>query len=174
MRSLEICCKDKRLKKILLIHDRDGIKQGYDNRKDLSTAIGDVAYKYREFLQKLEEEGLLENDYITFKKVDSHKVNDKQDEEGKEQYRVDDEEKYPHAVYNDLVDILAKAETGIGIKRRENFNVFRAIPDEFKGFPDTADADKRRKHAGLARELVESVLEKYDGKFRPIFKNQTD
>ncbi len=174
MRSLEICCKDRRLKKILLTYDRDGIKQGYDNRKDLSTAKGDVAYKYREFLQKLEEEGFLKDDDITFKKVDSHDVKDKQNEGEKEQYRVDNKEKYPHAVYNDLVDILAKAETGIAIKRQEDFNVFRAIPDEFKGFPATADADKRRKHAGHARELVKNVLEKYDGKFWPKFKNQTN
>lgn len=174
MRSLEICCKDRRLKKILLIYDRDGIKQGYDNRKDLITAKGDVAYKYREFLQKLEEKGLLKDDGITFKKIDSHEVKDKQDEDEKEQYRVENKEKYPHAVYNDLVDILAKAETGIAIKRQEDFNVFRAIPEEFKGFPATEDAEKKRKHAGHARELVKNVLEKYDGKFRPKFKNQTD
>lgn len=169
MRSLEICCKDRRLKKILLIYDRDGIKQGYDNRKDLSTASGDAAYIYREFLQKLEEEGFLKDNDITFKKVDSHEVKDKQDEDEKEQYRVDNKEKYPHGVYNDLVDILAKAETGIAIKRQEDFNVFRAIPDEFKGFPATADADKRRENAGHARELVEIVLEKSDGIFRPKF-----
>lgn len=167
MRSLEICCKDKRLKKILLIYDRDGIKQGYDNRNDLSTAQGDVAYKYRKFLQELEEEGFLKGDSITFQKVDSHDVKDNPDE--KEQYRVDNKEKYPHAVYNDLVDILAKAETGIAIKRQEDFNLFRAIPEAFKGFPATDDADKRRKHAGIARELIENVLEKYDGFFRPKF-----
>ena len=174
MRSLEICCKERKLKNILLIYDRDGVKQGYDNRKDLNTAVGDAAYKYREFLQKLEEDGFLKDDGITFKKIDSHEVKDKQDEDEKEQYRVANKEKYPHAIYNDLVDILAKAETGIGIKRKQDFNVFRAIPDEFKGFPATAEADKRRKNAGHARNLVKYVVEKYDGKFRPIFRNQTE
>lgn len=172
MRSLEICCKDRRLHKILLIYDRDGIKQGYDNRKVLSTAKGDIAYKYREFLQKLEQEGFLKDNDITFKKVDSHKVKGIQVEDVKEQYKVDNQEKYPHGVYNDLVDILAKAETGIAVKRQENFNVFRAIPDEFEGFPATDDADKRKEHAGHARELVRHALEKYNGKFRPQFKDQ--
>lgn len=44
MRSIEICCKEKELKKILLIYDREGIKQGYDDRKDLDEAQGNVAY----------------------------------------------------------------------------------------------------------------------------------
>lgn len=169
MRALEICCKDRRLKKLLLIYDRDGIGQGYDNRNDLSTAEGDVAYQYREFLQKLEEGGFLKEDSITFQKVDSHTVKDKQGEDEQEQYRVDNKEAYPHAIYNDLVDILAKAETGIGIRRQEDFNAFRAIPDEFKGFPATDDINKRREHAGQARALVNKVLEKYDGKFQPKF-----
>lgn len=174
MRSLEICCKDRGLKKILLIYDRDGIRQGYEKRDDLDTAQGDVAYQYRKFLQKLEEEGFLKDAEITFQKIDSHEVKGKPDEDEKEQYRIGNREKYPHAVYNDLVDMLAKAETGIGIRRQEDFNVFRAIPDEFRGFPATADADKRRIHAGYARELIKHVLEKYDGKFRPGFENQTD
>ncbi len=169
MRTLEICCKDRRLKKLLLVYDRDGIAQGYDNRNDLSTAEGDVAYQYREFLQKLEEGGFLKEDTITFQKVDSHTVKDKQGEDEQEQYRVDNKETYPHAIYNDLVDILAKAETGIGIRRQEDFNAFRAIPDVFKGFPATDDINKRREHAGQARALVNKVLEKYDGKFQPKF-----
>lgn len=169
MRSLEICCEDRKLKSILLIYDRDGIRQGYDNRNDLNTAKGDAAYQYREFLQKIEEEGFLEDGGITFKKVDSHEVKDNQGEDEKEQYKVGNKENYPHAVYNDLVDILAKAETGIAIRRQENFNVFRAIPDEFKGFPATADTDKRRKNARHARDLVEEVLKKSDGIFCPEF-----
>ena len=169
MRSLKICCEDRRLKSILLIYDRDGIKQGYDNRKDLNTVKGDAAYQYREFLQKLEEEGFLKDDGIIFKKIDSHEVKDNQGEDEKEQYKVENKENYPHAVYNDLVDILAKAETGIAIRRQEDFNVFRAIPDEFKGFPATANADKRRKNARHARDLVEKVLKKSDGIFCPKF-----
>lgn len=169
MRALEVCCKERKLKKILLIYDREGIRQGYENRNDLDTAKGDVAYQYREFLQQLEREGFLKDDGITFQKIDSHEVKDKRDEDEKEQYRVGNSEKYPYAVWNDVVDILAKAETGIAIKRQEDFNVFRAIPDEFKGFPAAADAVKRREHATQARELVKNVLEKYDGKFRPRF-----
>lgn len=174
MRSLEICCKEKGLKKILLIYDRDGIRQGYEKRNDLDTAQGDVAYQYRKFLQKLEEEGFLKDADITFQKIDSHEIKGSQNEDEKEQYRVGNKENYPHAVYNDLVDILAKAETGIAIRRQQNFNVFRAIPDEFRGFPATADADRRRVHAGYARELVRQVLEKYDGKFRPGFHTRTE
>lgn len=33
MRSLEICCKDRRLKKLLLVYDREGIKLGYGYSK---------------------------------------------------------------------------------------------------------------------------------------------
>ena len=65
------------------------------------------------------------------------------------------------------MDILAKAENGIKIRRSADFNVFRAIPNEFKGFPAAgADIDQNRKHA---RELVKAVLGKSDGIFRPIF-----
>lgn len=169
MRALEICCKDRKLKKIVLIYDRKGIRQGYYKRNDLNSAEGDVAYLYRVFLQNLDEERFLRDDGIAFHKVDSHKVKGNQGQDEKEQYRVDNKETYPHGIYNDLVDILAKAETGIAISREDNFNVFRAIPDEFKGFPKTSDTGKRREHAGHARELVKNVLEKYDGKFRPVF-----
>lgn len=171
MRSLEICCKDRRLKKIQLIYDRDGIKQGYDNRKDLSTAEKGVAVTYRKFLQELEEGGFLKDVKIEFTKVDSHGGED----ENKPQCKIDADE-YPHAVYNDLVDILAKMEIkeniGKVVNPRINFNVFRAISNEFKRFSDIPEADKteagdRRKYA--REEFVKKVLNKYDGKFRPIF-----
>jgi len=164
IRSLEICCKDRRLKKLLLVYDRKGIKQGYDGRECLSKAKGDIAYRYREFLQDLEEEGVLKSDTITFKKIDSKVIQEK-----KEQYGVDDKDNYPHAVYNNLASILAKAELGIAITPQEASSVFRAIPDEFKGFAATPDADQKRKNAGHARDLVKKVIEKYDGIFRPKF-----
>lgn len=120
-------------------------------------------------MQTLEKEGFIKDDTVTFKKIDSHTVKGNQNEDEKKQYKVNDKESYPQGIYNDLVDILAKAESGVKIKRQEDFNVFRAIPDEFKGFAATPDADKRRKNAGHARELVEKVIEKYDGIFRPKF-----
>lgn len=89
---------------------------------------------------------------------------------GQHQYRIEAKE-YLHAVYNDLVDILAKAEVGKKISPGENINAFRAISDEFKRFSDIG-ADKREEKREHARRLVKNVLNKSDEIFRPVFKDR--
>lgn len=157
MRALEICCQKRELKKLLIIYDCEDIKAGYEDRDNIGNAKGYAAVAYRKLLQNLKDIDL------QFIKVDSH--SDKNENE--HQYPIDADE-YLHAVYNDLVDILARAELGIKIKPRWNFNAFRVISDEFQGFyyagADTTE--KRRKHA---RDLVKDVLNKSDGIYRPIF-----
>jgi len=162
-RSLEICCKEKGLKKILIIYDNENVAHEYELKDKKDKGEGGVEGEYREFLREIKRDVLKEDNDLAFCKVDSHK-----------QYSIGADE-YPHAVYNDLVDILAKmelkAETGKAVNPKENPNVFRAISDEFERFSDNPEADKteadsRRKYA---RELVEKVLKKSDGIFRPKF-----
>lgn len=153
MRSLEICCQKcqkEGLKKILIIYDCENVKVEYDNREMPDTDTGCVAAAYRNFLRNLKDTDL------QFVKVASHK-----------QYLTDADE-YPHAVYNDLVDILARAELGIKITPTDNFNAFRAISGDFKRFSDIG-AVTREERRGHARKLVKTVLNKSDGIFRPIF-----
>ena len=170
-RSLEICCKERGLKKILIIYDNVNVEHEYELKDSKGKDDGGVEGEYREFLREIKRGVLKEDNDLVFCKVDSHK-----------QYPIDaskckDEDgyKYPHAVYNDLVDILAKAEIKVEIGKvvdpRENSNVFRAISSEFERFSDNPEADKteagdRRKYA---RDLVEKVLKKSDGIFRPKF-----
>lgn len=170
-RSLEICCKERGLKKILIVYDNINVEHEYELRDSKDKDDGGVEGEYREFLREIKRDVLKEDNDLVFYKVDSHK-----------QYLIDankckdkDEYKYPHAVYNDLVDILAKAEIKVEIGKvvnpGENSNVFRAISNEFERFSDNPEADKtdagdRRKYA---RDLVEKVLKKTDGIFRPRF-----
>lgn len=170
-RSLEICCKERGLKKVLIIYDNINVEHEYELKDSKDKDVEGVEGEYREFLREIKRDVLKEDNDLVFCKVDSHK-----------QYSIDvdkckdkDEYKYPHAVYNDLVDILAKAEIKVEIgkvvKPAENFNVFRAISNEFERFSDNPEADKtqagdRRKYA---RELVGKVLKKSDGIFRPKF-----
>lgn len=150
MRSLEICCQKRGLKKLLIIYDCENVKTEYDNREMPETDDGYAAAAYRKFLRNLKDVDL------QFIKIDSHK-----------QYLIDEDE-YPHAVYNDLTDILARAELGIKINPTDNPNVFRAISDDFKRFSDigAVTREEQREHA---RKLVKTVLNKSDGIFRPIF-----
>lgn len=170
-RSLEICCNERGLKKILIIYDNENVKHEYELIDSKDKDDGGVEGEYREFLREIKRDVLKEDNDLIFCKVDSHK-----------QYSIDadkckdkDDYKYPHAVYNDLVDILAKmeikAEIGKVVNPKENSNVFRAISNEFERFSDNPEADKteagdRRKYA---RELVEKVLKKSDGIFLPEF-----
>lgn len=150
MRSLEICCQKKGLKKLLIVYDCENIKTGYDNREMPKTDDGYVAAAYRKLLRNLKDTDL------QFIKIDSHT-----------QYLIDADQ-YPHAVYNDLVDILARAELGTKITPGDNFNVFRAISSDFKRFSEVGAVtrEEQREHA---RRLVKAVLNKSDGLFRPIF-----
>lgn len=170
-RSLEICCKERGLKKVLIIYDNINVMHEYELKDSKDKGDGGVEGEYREFLREIKRDVLKEDNDLVFCKVDSH-----------EQYPISansckdkDEYKYPHAIYNDLVDILAKAEikveVGKVINPGENSNVFRAISNEFERFSDNPEADKteagdRRKYA---RELVEKVLRKSDGIFLPKF-----
>lgn len=170
-RSLEICCKERGLKKILVVYDNVNVAHEYEIKDSKGKDDEGVEGEYREFLREIKRDVLKEDNDLAFCKVDSHK-----------QYSIDadkckdkDGYKYPHAVYNDLVDILAKMEVKVEIGKvvspKENSNVFRAISNEFARFSDNPEADKteagdRRKYA---RELVEKVLKKSDGIFRPEF-----
>lgn len=159
MRALEICCQKRKLKKVLMVYDCELIKTIYDDRKKPYGSNGKASSAaYRKLLQDLEDVD------IQFIKVDSHSKKEK----GQHQYQIETEE-YPHAVYNDLVDILAKAEVGKMISPGENINAFRAISDEFKRFSDVG-ADKREEKREHTRKLVQEVLNKSDGIFRPVFK----
>ncbi len=123
-----------------------------------------MPYAYGVFCEELVQEYGAKIDFI---KVDSHT-----DKKGKGQYLVGSDV-YPHAVYNDIVDTLAKAETRENpIGRAENFNMVRVMPDAFKTFKEiemacSADerADARRMHA---RELFEIVVN--EKKIRPVFR----
>lgn len=170
-RSLEICCKERGIKKVLIIYDNINVEHEYELKDCKDKGDGGVEVEYRKFLREIKRDVLKEDNDLVFCKVDSH-----------EQYPISankckdkDEYKYPHAVYNDLVDILAKAEIKVEIGKvvnpGENSNVFRAISNEFERFSDNPEADKteaddRRKYA---RGLVEKVLKKSDGIFQPKF-----
>lgn len=158
MRALEICCKQRKLKKLAVIYDCEVIEKGYHNRNNIEGADGDAPRAYRKCWKKLKD---VDPHFI---KVDSHS--------GSGQYPID-AEVYLHSVYNDLVDILAKVESGVKFKHQlqENFNLFRIISDEFERF-STAGADtteKRRKHA---RKYVNDVLNKSNGIYRPRFSKE--
>lgn len=150
MRALEICCHKSGVKKLLIIYDCENVKTEYENREMPDSDDGHIAAAYRKLLRDLKDTD------IQFIKIDSHK-----------QYLIDADE-YPHAVYNDLVDILARAELGIKINPTDNPNVFRAISGDFKRFSDIGAVTRegQREHA---RMLVKTVLNKFDGIFRPIF-----
>lgn len=162
-RALEICCEERNLKKIVLIYDCNFIEQRC--KKGRKGAATNVPYAFGAFCEELDKEYKPEIEFI---KVDSHT-----DKKNKAQYLVGSE-KYPHAVYNDIVDTLAKAEmVGNPIGRAENFNMVRAIPDEFETFKEVeaksspgGKAQARRMHA---RKLFEIVLN--EKKIRPVFTN---
>lgn len=113
-RSLEICCKERGLKKILIVYDNENVAYEYELKDRKDKEDGGVEGEYREFLRELKRDVLKEAD-LAFCKVDSHR-----------QYPID-ADKYPHAVCNDLADILAKAEIkeemGKVVNPGENFNV---------------------------------------------------
>lgn len=157
MRALEICCKEKNLKKIVLVYDCEFVKLRYE--KGSKDATANVPKAYGDFAEDLRKNYGVKIEFI---KVDSHT-----DKKGKGQYLVGDA-KYPHAVYNDIVDILAKAETVKNpIGRSENFNVTRVIPEEFKTFHEISKRGipARRAHA---RSIYEAVVTSEI--LRPVFK----
>lgn len=169
-RSLEICCKEKGLKKILIIYDNENVEHEYELKDSKDKDDGGVEGEYREFLREVKKDFLGKDNDLKFTKVDSHGG----ENENKPQCKIDANE-YPHAVYNDLVDILAKMEikenVGDVVKPKINFNVFRAISNEFERFSDNSEADKTKAddRREFARKLVEYVLDKSGGIFRPTF-----
>lgn len=161
MRGLEICCKKRKLKNILIIYDSAFVEAVYNSRKRPGLPEGYAAVAYKNLLQDLKDADL------KFIKIDSHSNKSK----NKHQYLIGSD-KYPHAVYNDLVDILARAEIGIKIKPTDNFNVFRAVSDEFERFPAAGlvkPEEQKRQERQHARGLVKTVLNKSDGIFWPLF-----
>ena len=159
MRGLDICCKEKKLKKIVVVYDCKSINQGYNNAKDEKQSSidkekgGDMAKRYSNFCEDLYKK---EKPEVKFFKVDSHIA----------EYRIGSEE-FSNAIYNDVVDILAKAETTeIPLKRAENFNLVRAMSEcDFETFGDVnaKSVEERRSHArAMFLSVVKSIY--------PVFK----
>ena len=161
IRSLEICVKERGLKKIILAYDCEFVDSRYHNGR--KGAKFNVPYAYGAFCEDLREEY---NPDVKFVKVDSHT-----DNKGKGQYLVA-ESTFTHAVYNDIVDAMAKAEMkGNPINRSENFNMVRVMPEEFKTFKEIEDASpigqRQQARRAHARHLFEIVA--YNKKIRPVF-----
>lgn len=151
MRGLDICCNMRKLKRIVVVYDCESTQQGYDNARSENLRVtdqkrtGEMAKLYNEFCKKLYKKECPE---VEFLKVDSHTG----------EYRIGTEE-FANAIYNDVVDILAKAETTeIKLKREENFNLVRAMSGcEFQTFGDVnaKRIEERRAHA---RSILVAVL----------------
>ena len=81
---------------------------------------------------------------------------------------------YIHAVFNDIVDAMAKAETNDNpINRAENFNLVRVIPDAFRTFKEV-EAGKQGIEKTIARrmhtrKMIEIILN--DKNVKPLFDN---
>lgn len=157
MRAMEICIKERGLKKIVIAYDCENVETVWRTGK----ANTNVTCRYAKLCEEVKT---VYGADVDWKKVDSH-TGKKLD---KPQYLLSDEV-YPLAVYNDIVDAMAKAETaGKKIGSAENFNLARAVlPEALLPFYD-AGATTREKRRAYARKLLETVLG--NELLRPIFK----
>lgn len=148
MRAIDICIREKGLNSIDLIFDCTQVEIGLEGN-----AESNVVYKYQKYIKELR------NDFdfqINFKKADSHS-------------QVDiTEDIYPVAVYNDLVDILGKAEAKeIDIPAKDVPNLTKALPDcQLKGFY-YAGANTPEKKRNYIRSIYKSIVERIP----PVFVN---
>lgn len=119
-RALEICFEGKKIKKAVLVYDSKTIEERYHlGKKSASTIMENPAYFYGELCEKIKQN--FGEEAVTFQHVDSHRKENP--------YRIDEPE-FVHAVFNDLADAMAKAETGIGeVSAQENVNLMHAIPE---------------------------------------------
>lgn len=149
MRAIDICICQKGLKNIDLIFDCTQVEDRYHAID--GKAESNVVFKYQKFLKELQKEC---DFHINFKKADSHSQVDIANEI------------YPVSVYNDLVDILGKAEaTKIDIPAKDVPNLVKALPNcELKGFY-YAGANTPEKKRKYIRSIYKLIVER----IAPIF-----
>lgn len=149
-RALEICFLEKKLKKVVLVYDSKTIEERYHlGAKAGSGKIENPAYCYGALCDKIKQK--CGEDAVRFVDVNSHLT--------KNPYRITDME-FVHAVYNDLADAMAKAETGIGeVNAQKNINLLHAIP-ETVGFGIKTGRQKGEASRRKTRERLWAVLKK--------------
>lgn len=154
MRGIDVCL-EKGYKKLVVAYDCEIVETVWNNRNTKTN----VTRKYAEYCDKIEKMGVC----IEWIKVDSHGS-----KKQKPQYLLDNPI-YVHAVYNDIVDAMAKAETATKpIGNAENFNLARAIlPKPLLSFNDKGLKTSEDRRA-YARELLKNVLD--INILRPRFK----
>lgn len=133
-RGLEICFDEKKLKRVVLVSDLQCIHDFYcgvyDKGKNEPNFYGKVIHRY-----------------CSEKNVGLVKVKSHEEQFGDDQI---------HGVYNDCMDILAKAETNNRpISKKDNPNVAVQGIDIPK-FPENDIAERRK----MARELLKEVIQK--------------
>lgn len=164
-RALELCFGERGTKKVVLVYDSKTIKERYINGTTFKTTKPEhPANFYGEFCEKIKKE--YGDDAVSFIHVESHRGKAKGKKKAEPPYRIDEME-FLHAVFNDLVDAMAKAEAGIGIvDRKENINLVHIIPErQFK--VETRKKLCREHNKAEIRELLQLVLQKEW--FRPMF-----
>lgn len=149
MRAMDICVRQKKLKNIDLVFDCERVEKRYRQIDD--NIQSNVELKYQKFLKQLRDSYEFD---VDFKWAHSHNQEDIA------------EKIYPILVYNDLVDILGKAEaTSIKIKATDVPNLTKALPDcTFKGFYYEG-ANTPEKKRDYVRKLYKLIVERVS----PIF-----
>ena len=157
--ALEICCENQ-LKKIVVFYDCDTGVKVYEGGRE--SAKSNVTYSFAKLGEEMRAQGV----DVKWEHVYSHAG--KGNKKDVEQYPVCGI-RYLHAVYNDLVDAMAKAEiVGKPIGISENFNLSRALlPDGVLSFND-AGAKTIEERRALARKYLEVILS--NEALRPVFK----
>lgn len=145
MRAMDICIRQKKLKNIDLVFDCERVEERYHRIDD--NIQSNVELKYQKFLKQLHEDFDFD---VDFKWAHSHNQEDIK------------EKIYPILVYNDVVDILGKAEaTDIKISATDVPNLTKALPDcNFKGFyyAGANTSEKKRDYVrGIYRAIVERI-----------------
>ena len=148
-RALEICFFEKNAKKAVLVYDSKTIEESYRLGKNSnSTKIENPAYFYGELCERIKQE--FGENAVRFIDVDSHRKDNP--------YRIEEPE-FVHAVYNDLVDSMAKAETGVGeVSAQESVNLLHAIPETINFKINTRN--KKDDNRNKTRERLQAVLAK--------------
>lgn len=161
-RALEICFKEKGVQKAVLVYDSETIEKRYLAGTVFTTTKPEhPTYFYGQLCEEIKKN--YGEQAVRFIHVDSHR-----NKKDAEPYRIDEKE-FIHAIFNDLVDAMAKAEACIGeVSGQENINLLHAIP-ETKNFKiQTRDMAKKEASRDKTRSHLHAVLSKEW--LRPFFQ----